>query len=426
MANLISFKYRNNDTEDPICGLTINYMVQTVAVLANTKKPAEGELPIQRGGVAFSESLLDGTVTTDSDGIIEVDVSNMFTDPTFLAYFQKFGNLKEYNVSLLITLMNEKQEIGPYVYLGTTQAPQELLAYNIYKVGPTTYRFNDLAYYDVYDSFYVPEVVINEELLRIYQSKKLKAQQEYLEKLKNFQGEIESQSILQIPTLTRYNPINITQVITRCLELNVGTIENALTFTKDAGLIGETNRLNGIKTLIEQISSLYPNVTIDQGEGLPYQNIGVIPMPFRGYSFFQENDNISFFATLMNNYRPVETATETELDVMKYNQYLPTLSLNSEVINQIRWDKMSEIKLNVETQGWGVFCFTFENINDLVTKWQKDNKLEPVGLVPGDVLSVTSYIASDNAVEKCGDPNGCVPTTPGIKGGQYITSLVIK
>jgi hypothetical protein len=422
MANLISFKYRNSDTEEPICGLTINYMVQTVAVLANTKGDTS-LIPPQRGGVLFSESLLDGIVTTNSNGIVQINVTNMFTDETFLAYFNKFGNLKEYNVSLLITLMNEKQEIGPYVYLGTTEKPQELLAYNVVKTGPTTYEYKNLVYYDVYDDFYIDEVVISEELLKKYQSTKLKTQKEYLDTLASFQGEIESQSILQIPTLNRYNPINITQVITRCLELNVGTIENALSFSSDAGLIGETNRLNGIRNTISQISALYPKVTIDQGEGLPYQNIGIIPEPFRGYSFYQNEGNIRFVGTLMSNYNSF-IGDKAEKDTGVYIEYNPSLSLNGEIIATKEWGGMEKIAYSYDTQGWSEI-FKFDNINGLVQEWQEKNKLEIVGLVPGDVLTVASYVTSNSAVELC-EFDGCKPTTPGLSPSQYTATIVIK
>ena len=289
MANNIEFKYLNDSTLDPICGLTINYSVKVIAVLADLKG---GELKA-RGAVYTSDTIIEGDETTDSSGIITVDVTNVFSDNTFLEIWQKFANLRNYNVSIEITLESQKQEIPPYMYISQTDIPRELSAYNvIYDKENDVYFYNDLDYWDDWYSFQINEIVIDEDLLKTIQAKKLEAQREFTKKLESFQNEITSQSILQIPILNEYNPINITQIVTRCLELEVGTIENALAYTTDAGLIAETNRLNKIKTLIGQISNLYPSITIEDGEGIPYQNIGVIPDIFRGFGFYQENGSI--------------------------------------------------------------------------------------------------------------------------------------
>jgi hypothetical protein len=409
MANLIDFRFRNADNDDPICGLTVNYMVQTVVVLSNNDKPQDPPQP--RGGVYNSEVLLDGTETTDSNGYIQVDVTNMFTDEQFIQIFTKYSNLKGYNVSILITLMTEKQQIGPIIYLGKTEIPKELLGYNVVKKG-VTYSYNDLDYSDVYQDYYINEVVIDAEKLKEYQATKNKAQKDYIEKLTSFQGEIQSQGILQIPTLNRYNPINITQVITRCLELNVGCIENALVYSKDAAVVAETNRLNGIKNIIEQISDLYPNISIEQGEGLPYQNVGVIPIPFRGYSFVQKDGLIFFLGALMNPYDPNTDSN-------------PSISLNGEVIEFAEWGRTftepDQAETTVQTAGITA-RFKFMDIENIVINYQGKNGLPQVGLVPGDVLSVTSVVNYRGDFQVCFEGVDCYQPI----GGQFTSSLVIK
>ena len=406
MANLIDFRFLNADSEDPICGLTINYMVQTVVVLANNDKPQDPPQP--RGGVYTSEELLDGTETTDSNGYIQVDVTNMFTDEQFIRIFTKYSNLKGYNVSVLITLMTEKQQIGPIIYLGQTEIPKELLGYNVVNKG-ANYQYNDLDYSDVYQDYYISEVVIDADRLKHHQAEKNQAQKLYIEELTSFQGEIQSQGILQIPTLNRYNPINITQVITRCLELNVGCVENALTYSRDAAVVAETNRLNGIQNTIEQISALYPNISIEQGEGLPYQNVGVIPIPFRGYSFFQIDTEIGFFGTLMHPYQPGK-------------EQQPTLSLNGEVIEFSEWERtFDQAETTVQTAGTNNY-FRFVDIDSIVTNYQEKSKIPVVGLVPGDVLSVTSVVDYNGFFNVCDEGVDCYQPI----GGQFTTSLVIK
>ena len=298
MANIIEFKYLNSDTSVPICGLTVNYSVKVIAVLANTKG-TEGQA---RGAAYTSDVIINGDETTDSNGIVEVDVTNVFSDSTFLELWQKFSNTKNYNVSLQIELQSEKQEIGSIMYISRTDIPQILSAYNVtFDKENDEYSYPNLNYWDEYGEFTVDEIVIDEEILKAVQSEKLKRQRDFNNSLQDFQNEIASQATLQIPALNEYNPINITQIITRCLELSVGTIENGLTYTSEAGLIAETNRLNKIKTLVNQISNLYPTITIEDGEGIPYQNVGIIPEPFRGIGFYQEDGDIIAFALTMGD-----------------------------------------------------------------------------------------------------------------------------
>jgi len=296
MVNNIDFKYVDS-TSTPICGLTINYSVKVIAVLANIKDP---EALIPRGAVYTSDVIEDGVETTDSNGVVTIDVTNVFSDSEFLQIFAKFNNSKNYNVSIEIKLESEKQEIGPSMYISTTNIPTQLSAYNVvFSKKEDDYEYPELVYWDEYTEFSVDEIVIDENILKETQAKKLKSQRSYVDLLEDFQNEISSQSILQIPILNEYDPININQIITRCLELSVGTIDNGLSYTTDAGLIAETNRLTKIKTLINQISNLYPLTTIEDGEGIPYQNIGIIPEPFRGFGFFQNADEIYVSSYLM-------------------------------------------------------------------------------------------------------------------------------
>jgi hypothetical protein len=299
MVNNIEFKYVDS-TSTPICGLTINYSVKVVAVLTNINDP---ESLIPRGAVYTSGVIEDGVETTDSNGVVTIDVTNVFSDSEFLQIFTKFNNSRNYNVSIEIKLESEKQEIGPSMYISTTNIPTQLSAYNVvFSIKEDDYEYPELVYWDEYTEFTVDEIVINEELLKAVQAKKLKSQRSYIDLLEDFQNEISSQSILQIPILNEYDPININQIITRCLELSVGTIDNGLSYTTDAGLVAETNRLTKIKTLINQISNLYPSTTIEDGEGIPYQNIGVIPEPFRGFGFYQKGGEI-FVSSYISDYQ---------------------------------------------------------------------------------------------------------------------------
>ncbi len=74
-----------------------------------------------------------------------------------------------------------------------------------------------------------------------------------------------------------YHPTNFKVVITRLLEIQEGTLKQAIDYSKTTGLKVEYDRLTAINKLITNLSSMYPNVTIDDGEGIPYvSNNGLI------------------------------------------------------------------------------------------------------------------------------------------------------
>ena len=136
-----------------------------------------------------SSVIKEGDETTDENGIITVNVTDVFSDSEFLEIFAKFNNTKNYNVSIEIKLESEKQEIGPYLYVSRTDIPKELSAYNvIFSKKEDGYEYPDINYWNTYDDFYVQEVVIDENLLKESQSLKLRSQREYLNTLKDFQN----------------------------------------------------------------------------------------------------------------------------------------------------------------------------------------------------------------------------------------------
>ena len=70
--------------------------------------------------------------------------------------------------------------------------------------------------------------------------------------------------------LTGYEPSNWHKVITRLLEFEEGTLDAGLRFCKKTGLDEEFKRLDMIKTSILYLKNLYPDISISDGEGIPY------------------------------------------------------------------------------------------------------------------------------------------------------------
>jgi len=96
----------------------------------------------------------------------------------------------------------------------------------------------------------------------------LAAKEEYTTNLKNVSidtSEIFERVAVHEPTAWLY-------VITRLLELNEGTIAPALRFTKNGGMDVEHKRLTMIQKTIENLLNMYPEIEIEDGEGMPYSN----------------------------------------------------------------------------------------------------------------------------------------------------------
>lgn len=70
--------------------------------------------------------------------------------------------------------------------------------------------------------------------------------------------------------LTDNEPSKFAQVITRLLEFEESTLDAGLRFTKKTNLTEEFKRLDIIKTSILVLKNLYPELSLKNGEGLPY------------------------------------------------------------------------------------------------------------------------------------------------------------
>ena len=70
--------------------------------------------------------------------------------------------------------------------------------------------------------------------------------------------------------LTTYEPRKWANVITRLLEFEESTLDAGLRFAKKTNLTEEFNRLDIIRTSILYLKNLYPDITLSDGEGVPY------------------------------------------------------------------------------------------------------------------------------------------------------------
>lgn len=90
------------------------------------------------------------------------------------------------------------------------------------------------------------------------------AKQLYEDQLKN------PETQLRVIDASVNPPIYFKHVITRCLEFNEGTVSPALDYTSRTELAELNQRLVELNTIIKSIQLLYPDITIESGEGQPY------------------------------------------------------------------------------------------------------------------------------------------------------------
>ena len=141
--------------------------------------------------------------------------------------------------------------------------------------------------------------------------------------LENYKSQLIAQSPELILSTYDYEPNNFTKVITRLLEFQQGTLVTSLDFTRNADLTQLYNLLgpaNGIQNEIESLAGLYPSITIEDGEGIPYGDgipeiYGFFGWGYDGSDLFsvvnKDNTSISNYGIItLNNVEIFDTRDE--------------------------------------------------------------------------------------------------------------------
>lgn len=75
---------------------------------------------------------------------------------------------------------------------------------------------------------------------------------------------------IELEQLEPYEPVSPTNIVTRLLEFQTGTLTPAIRYATDAQLGEQLEYLNRINRFVNLYVALYPSITIDDGEGIPY------------------------------------------------------------------------------------------------------------------------------------------------------------
>jgi hypothetical protein len=245
--NSILFNYRDGNTNQIISNLTSTLSVSLAAF-------TEGKL--------ISTSDVIGVIksTTDGDGNMIVDLSKLFDANQKLIYLFK-EKYKKYKSGLRLTVTS--QTLDPYastVQIVNLDALEWL----------NETSFAGYNYADNNDSFY-PELIADKPTdLKTLISKYKEQELQFFATKAQYEADIKDNLDITVEKGQAYEPDTFRKVITRILEFQKGTLNFAIDYAKTTGLTTEQQRLTTINNVMDILTKMYPNVTIDDGEGIPY------------------------------------------------------------------------------------------------------------------------------------------------------------
>jgi hypothetical protein len=168
------------------------------------------------------------------------------------------------------------------------------------------------------------------------------------ETIKNYQAQLIAQSDELILSTYDYQPTNFTYVITRLLEFQQGTLISSLDFAENANLTQLYNLLgpvNGISYEIDSLAGLYPEITIEDGEGIPYGDGIPGVYEFFGWGFNGINDIFSVVnkdETSISNYGIITRNGTEILDTRDFTPSLAGYEYFVPIDNYVEWGKFNE------------------------------------------------------------------------------------
>lgn len=279
--NTISFKFESNPdiTEDvTVSGISgqidvalnsINSLDQAATADTSSIKSEldradrdTNKLPARYIIDDTTDNLFTTRFLIDETGYITINLTSMLSNSRLIKFVEKYKD-----TSMLSVTINIPKTTIYSSFTGNFKIPVRWK-----KDVNRGLTFDPYDYADENDSIILQSIAdqITEfaTLRRTYKT----IEDAYLLIKNQFETQLIGEIDLEIDTAETYEPKNFKTVITRLLEFQVGTIQPALEYTKTAKLTTEYDRLNTMNTLINVICKMYPDVTIEDGEGIPYDS----------------------------------------------------------------------------------------------------------------------------------------------------------
>ena len=258
MAKIIKLGFLNNDDNLAIESLNVKLSISLGVTDGRTYYDA-------------SDVLYENKGITDKDGLISFDLSTLMTNTTFVKFYKAYS--EKYKLEFKLVIEVPKTDLYNFFITKVTIAPKII-------VDKESYLFDDIDYTSDNDYFYLLPIKKDEQktitVLRAeYKTKEL----EFLVAKTLYETEINSTTDIVLEKENDYEPSTFKNIITRLLEFQEGTLLPGIKYTSEAKLTDVNTKLSNISKLINLITKQYPNINIEDGEGLPYSKLIPEPTP---------------------------------------------------------------------------------------------------------------------------------------------------
>ena len=225
-----------------------------------TRDPSKVPTAISRYTINdTTDNLLSVNFITNSEGYARLDLSRMLTNTTFVKFYQKYRG----EITLNITI--EIPKTATYnVFVDNIKITPK------WTVTDRRIDFESYNYYENDDSIILSSIADTVTDLATLRRTYKTVEENYLLVKKQFESQVSGNVDLEIDTVETYEPTTFKTVITRLLEFQIGTLQPAIAYTKTAKLTLENDRLTLINNLVNLLAKQYPDITIEDGEGIPY------------------------------------------------------------------------------------------------------------------------------------------------------------
>ena len=239
------------------------YGIITVGLVAI---PFDKSSPFGEAGkytiIDSTDFLLKQEFKTDSEGLVVINLDKTLSSTEAIRFYRNY--FKKYTVALKTVIEVPKNE--NYDYLITSDNIQ--VEWEKESKFP---QFKSINYSNYNDAIYLEPVGTTATDFTQLRAQYKTAEETYLQIKKRYESEVVSNIVdVELPTNDPYEPINFAQVITRLLEFQAGTLTPGISHAKSLNLETEYKILDTLNKVINNITRMYPKITIDDGEGIPY------------------------------------------------------------------------------------------------------------------------------------------------------------
>jgi hypothetical protein len=259
----VTDEYGSTTTQpaNPETGVTV--MVGLVALLSRSGlNEAEPVLNSKTPSIIDSTDYLSkqsSRVNEQGQAVINLDKTFLSTEAYrfYQNYYQK------YTIALKIVIEVPKSEI----YASSITSDNILVKWTVSKY----LQFDSINYSEYNDDIYLESVGNNIVDFVQLRSTLKTAEESYLLIKKRYDSELLSSTTdLELPISATYEPASFSQVITRLLEFQEGTLIPGLSHAEKLNLDVEYKRLDTMNKIVNIVTGMYPKITIEDGEGIPY------------------------------------------------------------------------------------------------------------------------------------------------------------